>query len=208
MKVKKVLAIALAFAICSTFAGCSKEKEDETISAPTSSVEPIIHSDINIAGYAEKGQIPEIPYTLGEDVEKIKETFMDHVEEGSEIEELLIDEGENTVWMDGGNMMFCYEKNKKSNGVSVLIAKEYAYDFSIGGVYLADDIINAVNLEEYEKSEATEEDAFFLPVIPENTECIKYTINNYELRFILVDGALSAVTLTDPANWNNIQYER
>lgn len=200
MKIKKILAVILVFTICFTFAGCGK-KHDETISAPLSSVEPITHSDINVIGYAEKGEIPEIPYALGHDVENVKETFMDHVEEGSEIYELIVQEGENTVWLDGGSMMFCYEKAKKSNGISVLIAREEAYAFTMGGVYDADDVILKVG-EDYERAEATYEDAFFLPVIPESTECIKYTINNYDLRFILIDGALSAVTLTNPENWD------
>ena len=95
----------------------------------------------------------------------------------------------------------CLEKAKKSNGISVLIAREEAYAFTMGGVYDADDVILKVG-ENYERAEATYEDAFFLPVIPENTECIKYTINNYDLRFILIDGTLSAVTLTNPENWD------
>ena len=127
---------------------------------------------------------------------------MDHIEEGSEIHELIVEEGENTVWLRGGSMTFCYQKAKKDNGIAVIIAQEYAYDFSLGGVYDANDVIHAVRLEEYERAKATDKDAFFLPVIPENTECIKYFVGNYELRFIIIDGTLSAVSLTDPTNWN------
>ena len=196
MKITKLLAVVLTIAICFLFAGCA-EKEDN---APTTSVEPLAHS-LNIVGYAKQGKIPEIPYALGHDVENLKETFMDHIEEGSEIVELLVDEGENDVWLNGGSMIFCYEKKNKENGISVIIAQEYAYDFSMGGVYDADDVIHAVGLEEYERGETTEEDAFFLPVIPENSECIKYSVESYDLRFIIIDGSLSAVTLTDPENW-------
>ena len=202
MKITKILAIVLSLAICLAFAGCAKNEEEK----PTEPVESLPHS-LNIVGYAEKGEIPEIPYALGHNVEDLKETFMSHVEEGSEIYELIVEEGENTVWLRGGSMTFCYEKAKKENGISVIIAQEYAYDFSMGGVYDAADVIHAVGMDEYEKAEATNEDAFFLPVIPANTECIKYVINDYELRFILIDGALSAVTLTDPENWNNNQGE-
>ena len=196
MKISKILSVILTFALCITFAGCAEKKDD----TPTSSVESLAHS-LNIVGYAEKGEIPEIPYALGHDIENLKETFMSHIDEGSEIEELLIDEGEKDVWMNGGSMTFCYEKKNKENGVSVIIAQEYAYDFSLGGVYDADDVIHAVGLEEYERGEVTEEDAFFLPVIPENSECIKYSVGGYDLRFIIIDGTLSAVSLTDPENW-------
>lgn len=196
MKLSKILSVILASALCLTFVGCAEKEE----TAPVTSVESLAHS-LNIVGYAEKGEIPEVPYALGHDIENLKKTFMNHIEEGSEIEELLIDEGENDVWMSGGSMIFCYEKKNKENGISVIVAQEYAYDFSLGGVYDADDVIHAVGMEEYEKGEATEEDAFFLPVIPENSECIKYSIGGYDLRFIIIDGTLSAVSLTDPENW-------
>lgn len=197
MKISKIISVILVFALCFSFVGCSKNEED---TAPVTSVAPLAHS-VNIVGYAEKGEIPEVPYTLGHDIENLKETFMSHIDEGSEIEELIIDEGDEDVWLLGGSMTFCYEKKNKENGISVIIAQEYAYDFSLGGVYDADDVIHAVGLETYERAETTKEDAFFLPVIPENSECIKYSIGGYDLRFIIIDGYVSAVTLTDPENW-------
>lgn len=196
MKIAKLLSVILMFTLCLTFTGCAENEED----APVTSVAPLPHS-LNIVGYAEKGEIPEIPYKLGHDIEDLKETFMSHVEKGSEITELMVEEGENDVWLLGGSMTFCYEKKNKENGISVIIAQEYAYDFSLGGVYDADSVIDAVGLEEYERGEVTEEDAFFLPVIPENSECIKYSVGGYDLRFIIIDGTLSAVSLTDPENW-------
>lgn len=197
MKITKILSIILTLTLCISFVGCAK---DEAVGPPVTSVKPLAHS-LNIVGYAEKGEIPEIPYALGHDIENLKETFMSHIEEGSEIVELIIDEGENDVWLNGGSMTFCYEKKNKENGISVIIAQEYAYDFSLGGVYDADDVIHAVGITEYERTEVTDEDAFFLPVIPENSECIKYSIGGYDLRFIIIDGFVSAVTLTDPENW-------
>ena len=197
MKISKIISVILVFALCFSFVGCSKNEED---TAPVTSVAPLAHS-VNIVGYAEKGEIPEVPYTLGHDIENLKETFMSHIDEGSEIEELIIDEGDEDVWLLGGSMTFCYEKKNKENGISVIIALEYAYVFSLGGVYDADDVIHAVGLETYERAETTKEDAFFLPVIPENSECIKYSIGGYDLRFIIIDGYVSAVTLTDPENW-------
>ena len=197
MKMIKLLTFIICIAMCVCFVGCA-EKED---TGAITSVESLAHS-LNIVKYAEKGKIPEIPYALGHDIENIKKTFMDHVDEGSEIQELIIEEGENTVWMRGGTMTFCYEKAKQDNGISVIVAHEYAYDFSLGGVYDADDVINAVGLENYERAKTTDKDAFFLPVIPQNSECIKYSIEGYDLRFIIIDDTLSAVTITDPKNWN------
>ena len=83
---------------------CNKQEEDNS---PVTSVEPLAHS-VNIVAYAEKGEIPEIPYELGHSVADLKETFMNHIESGSEITELIVDEGENDVWLKGGSMIFCY----------------------------------------------------------------------------------------------------
>ena len=196
MKFSKILAVVLCFALCLSFAGCAPKNDDEF----TSSVKPLEHS-LNIVSYAKQGKIAEVPYALGHDIENLKETFMSHVEEGSEIVELIVEEGEEDVWLLGGSMSFCYEKKNKANGISVIIAQEYAYDFSMGGVYDADDVIYAVGMEEYKRAETTAEDAFFLPVIPDNSECIKYSIEEFDLRFILIDGYVSAVTLTDTENW-------
>ena len=111
MKISKILSIILTLAICFCFAGCAGSEGDN---ASLSSVEPLAHT-VNIVGYAEKGEIPEIPYALGHNIEDLKETFMSHIDEGSEIVELVIDEGENDVWMNGGSMTFCYEKKNKEN---------------------------------------------------------------------------------------------
>lgn len=195
---KKLLGLILAAIVTFSFCGCSdNEKSEKDNTSSTSSS----HS-VNILAYAQKGEIPEVPFGVGADIEEVKTGFKDTVEAGSEVEDLMIDEGQTTVWMDGGNSMFCYEKANESAGIGVIVAKEYAYNLSLGGVYSVNDVISAVGSEEYTKAAATEADAFFLPAIPENTECIAYTAGNYVLKFIAIDGYLSAVTLTNPAVWN------
>lgn len=200
MKTLKLLSAFLCLCIIFACCGCNNKAEDNN--SDISSVESLPHS-MNILAYAEKGEIPEVPYQLGANIDNLKETFMDHIEAGSEIHGLEISEGENTVWLDGGSMMFCYEKAKAEQGISVLIAREYAYDFSLGGVYATDDVISAVGSEKYVKAAATNKDAFFLPVIPDNCECITYNAGSYILKFIFIDDYLSAVTLTDSNNWSN-----
>ena len=197
MKIKSMLAVLIAFILMLCFTGCAETEEEGNLS----SVKPLEHS-LNILAIAEQGQIPEVPYKLGHDVEDLKATFMSHIDEGSEIIELGVNEGEKTVWLEGGSMTFCYEKNKKSKGIAVIVAHEYAFDFAMG-VYDTDDIIYAVGSEDYERYETTDDDAFFLPAIPENSECIKYKAGEYDLRFIFVDGFLGAVSLTNPEIWDN-----
>lgn len=196
--IKKILCLVLTLGVLFCFGGCDK-KEDTDKGDPASTSSS--HS-VNILAFAEKGEIPELPYGVGANVEEVKSGFKETIEPGSEVEDLTIDEGQTTVWMDGGNSMFCYEKANEAAGIGVIVAKEYAYSLSMGGVYTLDDVITAVGSEEYTRAAATEADAFFLPVIPQNTECVTYVTGSYVLRFIAIDGYLSAVTLTNPAVWN------
>ena len=200
MTIKKILALILCVACAVSFTACanSEDKEVEKVT----SVKPLEHS-MDILAYAEKGEIPELPFKVGTEVEKVKKEFKSHVESGSEIDDLIISEGEKTVWLDGGNMMFCYEKANESSGVSVIIAREYAYDFSLGGVYDTEDVITAISSEDYTLEKAKQEDAFFLPVIPDSAECLTYLLDKYALKFIFIDEYLSAVTLTDISLWTN-----
>lgn len=200
MNTKKVLSLVLCFVLALCFTACADSQKNDT--EKISSVKPLEHS-MDILAYAENGEIPEVPFKVGTEVEKVKKEFMDHVESGSEIHELEISEGEKTVWLDGGNMMFCYEKANVDSGVSVIIAREYAYDFSLGGVYDTDDVITAVAKEDYKLEKATSKEAFFLPVIPDTAKCLSYSAGNYTLRFIFIDDYLSAVTLTDTSLWTN-----
>ena len=196
MKIRSIFSVLLAILLVFCFSGCAAEEEEFT-----SSVEPIEHS-LDILAYAQKGEIPEVPFKLGDDVDNLKETFLDHIESGSEIYELGVMEGEETVHLLGGSMTFCYQKDKKENGISVIVAQEYAYDFAMGVQYI-DDVIFAVGSDDYQRASTTEEDAFFLPVVPENSECLTYTVNNYQLKFIFTDNVISAVSLIDTENWDN-----
>jgi hypothetical protein len=193
---KKIISIITVFCAVFALVGCGEETSEKTNSKDT-----VSHS-VNILAFAEKGEIPEVPFGVGAEIDKVKSDFKATIDPASEIEDLIIDEGETTVWMDGGNSMFCYEKANESSGVGVIIAKEYAYDLSLGGVYTLDDVIELVGSEEYTRKAATEADAFYLPVLPETAECLSYTAGSYVLKFIAIDGYLSAVTITNPTVWN------
>ena len=196
---KKLISLLLVAFIVTVFAGCNKggEKEKNTSSTPSE----YVHS-INILAYAEKGEIPEVPFKLGESIETVKENFSSTLPKGSEIGHLFVTEGELTVQMDGGSSMFFYEKKNEQSGVGVIVAKEEAFKLAMGGVYTGDDVIKMIDSEDYKKAPATDADIFFLPGSAELYECITYNVGDYVLKFILLDGYVSATTLTNPAVWS------
>ena len=195
---KKIIATLLFVLLLLTFVGC---KDDRTPDDTNSMVSQYVH-ETNIYDYAKKGEIPEVPFKLGESVEKVKKNFKDTIPEGSEIEDLIITEGTLTVQMDGGNSMFFYEKANEKSGIGLIVAKEEAFKLSMGGVYSAQDIIDMIELKDYNLGTATDADVFFLPGDASNYECLSYNVGDYVLKFIIIDGYVSAATLTNPAVWN------
>lgn len=197
MKCSKLISCVLSLALIAVcFCGCQNKKETEKNNTSSEYA-------VKIAALAEQGKIPELPFSIGDSVERVKTEFKSTIEPGSEIEDISVVEGEKTVWLDGGAMLFCYEKANSEKGISLLVAKENAYGFSLGGVIPPEDIVSAMGTAEYTRAAATEQDAFFLPVIPDNCECLTYKTGNNVLRFIFTDGYLSAVSLTNPQNWQS-----
>lgn len=192
---KKLTALFLAALLAALCCGCGTPKGDENAKASSSAYA------VDIAALAAGGKIPEIKFALGANVDELKEKFKDTVEPGAEVDDLTETQGEKTVWLDGGSVLFCYEKAKKENGISLIVAREYAYNFSMGGVYAQEDVIAAMGDLKYEKSAATDDDVFFMPTTPANCEKLSYVTGKNVLNFIFVDGTLSAVVLYNPENW-------
>lgn len=196
---KKTISLLLLALILCLFAGCSENKNK---GEDTSSVQSGYVHSTNILAYAQKGEIPEAPFNVGDDIDAVKEGFKDTIPEGSEIDDLIITEGNLTVQMDGGSWMFFYEKANASAGVGVVVAREEAFKLSMGGVYSAEDVIDMIGTDDYKRGKATDADVFFLPGDSSAYECLSFTAGDYILKFILLDGYVSAVTITNPLVWN------
>ena len=193
---KKWVSILLSALLAASLYGCAGNKDVSKADQDSSS-----SYAIDIAALAANGKISEIKFALGTSIEELKEKFPSTIEPGSEVDGLTETAGEKTVWLDGGSVLFCYEKAKQENGIGLIVAREYAYDFSMGGVYAMEDVIAAMGDLNYEKSAATEADVFFMPTIPANCEKLSYRTGENVLNFIFVDGALSVVVLYNPNNW-------
>ena len=192
---KKITALFCTILLAACCCGCGTKNQDQQAAQSSSAYA------VDIAALATGGKIPEIKFALGTNVDELKEKFKETVEPGAEVDDLTETQGEKTVWLDGGSVLFCYEKAKKENGISFMVAREYAYNFSMGGIYAQEDVIAAMGNLKYEKSAATDEDVFFMPTTPANCEKLSYVTGRNVLNFIFVDGTLSAVVLYNPENW-------
>ncbi len=197
---KKSVAILLCICLLLGLSACKEGGEGSS----TLSMVSYSHS-ADILKDAKNGVIPEISFSLGYSVDALKEEFKSTIPKGSEIEDIIEKSGIRTTQLHGGNVVFCYENSKKEEGISLIAVQgDYAYDFSMGGVYTTHDVIDALKGEEYTKAsgEDAEKDAFLLPVIPEDIECLTYSAGKYVLKFLFVEDHLTMVTLYDPELWN------
>ncbi len=197
---KKIVSLLLSLSVLFALAGCQKnENNSSTLSFVSYS------HDTDILKDAKNGVIPEIPFSLGYDIDALKEEFKDTLTEGSEIVDLIEQSGSRTTQLHGGNVVFCYENAKEDEGIGLIAVQgDDAYGFSMGGVYTTHDVIDALKDVEYTRlsGEEAEKDGFLLPVIPEDIECLTYQADKYILKFLFVEGKLAVVTIYDPELWN------
>ncbi len=203
---KSIFASVLAFTVIFALCGCGNNGDN------TSSTQSIVEYShgVDIISDAENGVIPEVAFPLGYDVEKLKEEFVSTLPEGSEIIGLEESSGVITTQLRGGNVIFCYENLKKDEGISLIsVTGDYAYDFSMGGVYTKEDVIDAMGDATYTllTEEDAELDAFLFPTVPSGVECLTYEVGDYVLKFVFVDSHLSSVTIYNPELWDREQNQ-
>lgn len=186
---KKVLSFLLVFALLFALSACGKKKEKAA------------ENKVDLEYYAELGQMPECPYKLGADPDEITEKLT--AEESSaaaagEEYPYALTEGEKTVRIDNGDFVYYYEKAKKDNGISYIIATDKGYGFENGTSIL--EIKNALPELKYTEEDVNEDNSFFLMGIQDGT-VLKYTFKNRVISFFFSENALTAVTLYDTDNW-------
>ena len=187
---KKIISITLAFFIALWFVGC---KPNTTKTNHTTDVEY----------YAKLGKIKEVEFSLGTQ----EKDLSDHYGDGKIIDagdhehyvELNRIEGNKTVRLDAGNLLFYYEKAKKEKGISAIISFDTAYDFEVG-IAMPADIQNAITAKGT-LTDATPEQLYFLPASDSDAKVLSYTFDNIRLDFFFINDFLSATVLTDTNNW-------
>ena len=201
---KKIVCMLLSLAILFSFAGCKKGDNPSSVNSGETSVEE----------YAKQGQIPELKFSLGADIESVKQYYSDlvaqfekeeteeenpgHNHEDLEAYYFDVAEGEKTVRMDTGNTFFFYEKAKADKGISVISTKETAFGF-VPGSTIKQEIEMAFE-SKGETLDATEDDMYF--VIQTDTSVIlRYTFENIKLDFYFTDNILMTTVIMNTQNW-------
>ena len=189
---KKFICLFISLVIVFAFAGCKKNKTEET-KKPTLETDA---SGVDIVKYAKAGEIPEAMYPLGYDIEKIEEELAE--KEGYSFEK---DEGETyTTFMvvkevedSPENITYAYETEHPENGIKFIVSftKSYGFDNDMDP--------NTVSATMESKGQTAS-----LKNIPQNLiqfvpasqycDCLSYTISDNSLNFIF-DGNYLAATI-------------
>lgn len=183
---KKLFCVLLSVFLLFSFTACGKKDKTDG-------------SKIDLEYYVKLGQIPESEYSIGSDVEEIKEKLkaaFDGTEDSDAVYDVI--EGEENVLIDGGLYNYYYKKANKSKGISYIVSYDTAYGFNIGDVII--EVRDAFKDIKFKEEALTEENSFFLPGASEGT-VLKAQISNYTVSFVFVDNALCATTLYLTNEW-------
>ena len=150
---------------------------------------------IDIKYYAKLGQINDIEYKLGGDIDSAQKSLSANSEDTSDEhghEEFYYDyeSGDYTV-LTNGSVCCCYKTQDKSSGITHIVKYGDAYGFNQGTISTQlRDIMNDLGFQATER-EANQNELFFLPSSADIT-VLEYQISNNTVLFVFQEHALSA----------------
>lgn len=182
---KKIVCLALCLILAVLLCGCAQSKD----SAPKASV--------NVKKYALSGEMPEIEYALGADVDKIiadyeklnaQETDDEHASHY-----MTYEIGERTI-IATGDVNYYYDTDKKANGISYIVNFSDAFGFKQGSVL--SDVKQAMEKSGFsaEREDVDSQDIFFLPFI-DGLEVLEYKFEDRTVLFVFQNNCLCACAL-------------
>ncbi len=204
---KRIIALILCLALISSmltacdFGNKGDNKDDSSSAATTSTVK--IKSDLK------NGKIPELPLTLGTDVNEARNMLnaLENLPEDANPEEgytyYSTKTSGDTVRLSCEGNLYYYNESKASKGISAMVTFSNAYGFSIGIDMLSD--ITAAVRQKGTVYSPTADDLYFLFGEPDVSkyQAVYYTEGDYRVDFILYDSYLSAVVIWDTENWDS-----
>ena len=188
---KKITALILAFLLAFSFTACKKEKD----------VKKAEKHSVNIEEYAKKGKIPEIKYSLSQDVEVLLSALEAEAEEQETEHDdaYQIFEGDEKVLISAGGYEFYYLTDKEDKGISYIVSYEDAYGFT-HDITLINEVEEALSEYKYKKEDLTEKNAFFMMGVEEGS-VLTAQFGKNTLSFVFINNALSATAIFKTNDW-------
>lgn len=179
---KKILSLVLCMIFAFSLAACGDDSDNASS-----------HS-VDIEYYAKLGQINDLKYKLGDDVETTQQLLNETTDDHGESNYIDYESGEYTVMTDGG-VYCCYKTGDKDAGITHVVKSGDAYGFTVGAVSTqVRDVMSDMGYDATER-EAKRSDIFFLPAGAQMT-VLEYKIENNTLLFVFQEHALSATVIS------------
>lgn len=175
---RKILAVLFCLIFIFSFTACGEKEKKKT------------EHSVDIEYYAKAGQMPEVNYALGSDVEKVKNELSAEAEKSESV--YSVTEGESTVLIDNGEICYYYKKSNPEKGIDYIVNYGTAFGFPIGSVTV--EVKEALDGYSYTEEVLNEENAFFM-FDTENGSVIKCRFEDNTVLFVFKDNALCATAL-------------
>lgn len=182
---KRFLSALLIVCILLSFAACGK--------ADTSSDK----NGIDIEYYAELGSMPESKYSLGQDIDTLKQE-LEEIYNTEEEAVYNVVEGKSTVQIDSGAFQYYYVKENESDGISYIVNFNKAFGFEIGTVSV--EISDALKEFKSVEEDLNDDNAFFV-LGNQDGKVLKYKFSKNTVSFVFVNDALYATAIYKTNDW-------
>lgn len=186
---RKLICAVLSIFVILSLSACSKGNTSSN------------KDSVDIEYFSKLGKMPECDYSLGENVNKVKDELSADYENASSSEEKFynVTEGEKSVLIDSGTFSYYYMKENENNGISYIVNYGKAFGFEPGTVSI--EIKNALTDFTLIEEDISEDSVFFLAGATGGS-ILKYNGDDNVIIFVFQDNSLYATAIYDPANWN------
>lgn len=178
---KKFLSLVLCISFVFMFTACGKDGNKSE------------KGSVDVEYYAKLGQIAEVEYKLGDDVETTKNALRELTDEHGEPLLYEMEIGDYTV-MNVGEFACCYKTDDTSLGLTHIIKYGNAYGFDSGAV--STQVRDSMSKSDFDADErdAKKGEVFFLPSSSPFT-VLEYTVKENTVLFVFEENALCAAVI-------------
>lgn len=181
---KKILCLILCMFFVFSLVSCKQESG----SNPS-------HS-IDIVYYAKLGQINELNYILGGNVQDARDLLNETTDDHGEPNYFDFESGDYTVMTDG-QICVCYKTDDEEGGITHIVKYGDAYGFTVGAVSTQiRDIMRDVFESEATERSSKDGELFFLPSGADMTVLEYKNIADTNILFVFQEHALSATVIS------------
>ncbi len=188
---KKVLSLILCAMILLCVCGCKEQKPQDVNTG----------NGIDLENVLSDGKIPELAVRLGMSADDVK-TLHNYDKNAVGETGFYIFEEDDATYFQTETAAYYYLNDKKSKGISAIVALTSACGFTLNAFETPADVKNAFPNIKFTEGEVTKEDKYFLVGGDKFTK-LSFQKGNRRIDFVFYENQLNTVILLDTENWSD-----